>query len=86
MVEDWLRKAAAACLFHTVFDRTGIQQLAVEVGKADEAGLVIVGITLDEPTDLILSKGNMEWCSGRTRRGKGERISWKTFIEWAESQ
>ncbi|MFD0988356.1 hypothetical protein [Methyloligella solikamskensis] len=35
--------------------------------------------------DLILGKGNLEWCKGRTHRGKGKKIPWKKFIEWAES-
>lgn len=36
--------------------------------------------------DLILTKRNLEWCQGRTRRGNGKVIRWEKFIEWAQSQ
>ena len=35
--------------------------------------------------DLILTKGNLEWCSGRTRRGNGKKIPWQKFIDWADT-
>jgi hypothetical protein len=35
--------------------------------------------------DLILTKGNLIWCKGRTRRENGQEISWSKFADWAES-
>lgn len=30
--------------------------------------------------DLIVAKGGVEWCPGRTRRGGGIKKSWEDFI------
>jgi hypothetical protein len=30
--------------------------------------------------DLILTKRNLIWCNGRTRRANGKDISWQKFI------
>ena len=35
--------------------------------------------------DLVLTKRNLIWCRGRTRRENGQTISWPDFITWAES-
>jgi hypothetical protein len=35
--------------------------------------------------DLILTKRNLIWCKGRTRRENGQEISWGDFTKWAES-
>lgn len=35
--------------------------------------------------DFIISKGGIEWCSGRTRRGNGKRLTWKQFINLMQS-
>lgn len=35
--------------------------------------------------DLILTKRNLIWCKGRTRRDNGQEISWAKFTDWAES-
>ena len=35
--------------------------------------------------DLVISKSGLVWCPGRTRRENGVRLSWKRFIEIAES-
>lgn len=35
--------------------------------------------------DLVLTKRNLVWCRGRTRRENGKEIPWTQFIEWAES-
>lgn len=35
--------------------------------------------------DLILTKTNLEWCNGRTRRGNGVRVTWQEFIDWMNS-
>lgn len=35
--------------------------------------------------DLILTKRNLIWCAGRTRRKNGKEISWTKFIDWANS-
>jgi hypothetical protein len=32
--------------------------------------------------DLCIGRGTIEWCSGRTRRGRGKRISWENLIEF----
>ena len=32
--------------------------------------------------DLILGRGTIEWCQGRTRRGNGVRRSWNQLIAW----
>ena len=36
--------------------------------------------------DLRIGKATIEWCKGRTRRGNGNRVSWKKLIEWMEKQ
>ena len=35
--------------------------------------------------DLIVTRTNLIWCKGKTGRDNGKKISWKKFIEWAES-
>jgi hypothetical protein len=35
--------------------------------------------------DLILTKRNLIWCKGRTRRENGVPVSWAEFVEWMES-
>ncbi|MEG6508727.1 hypothetical protein V6C03_07070 [Methyloligella sp. 2.7D] len=35
--------------------------------------------------DLILQKGHLVWCKGRTHRENGVRITWQRFIDWAEN-
>jgi hypothetical protein len=36
--------------------------------------------------DLIVTKRNLIWCQGRTRRENGKAISWEKFIEWVNAE
>lgn len=36
--------------------------------------------------DLIIGRGTVEWCEGKTHRGNGVRVRWRELIEWFESQ
>ena len=36
--------------------------------------------------DLRINKTGMEWCSGRTRAGNGERKTWKELIAFFKSE
>ncbi|MGH8678717.1 MAG: hypothetical protein ACREUQ_10245 [Burkholderiales bacterium] len=40
----------------------------------------------DHLGDLIVTKRNLIWCRGRTRRENGTTISWERFIEWADQE
>ena len=35
--------------------------------------------------DLIVTKTSLIWCSGRTSRKNGVKVSWNEFIKWMES-
>ncbi len=35
--------------------------------------------------DLIVTKTGLTWCKGKTGKEKGEKVTWKEFIEWMES-
>jgi hypothetical protein len=35
--------------------------------------------------DLMIGRGAVEWCEGKTRRGNGVRVKWKELIAWFES-
>jgi hypothetical protein len=35
--------------------------------------------------DLIIARGAITWCPGRTRPENGVRVTWPEFIEWMES-
>jgi hypothetical protein len=36
--------------------------------------------------DLIVTKTGLTWCKGKTGRANGTKISWDSFIKWAEAQ
>lgn len=36
--------------------------------------------------DLVITKAHLIWCSGRTGRNNGKKISWKDFIDYMESR
>jgi hypothetical protein len=36
--------------------------------------------------DLIVTKTGLTWCKGKTPRATGKKITWATFIAWADSQ
>lgn len=36
--------------------------------------------------DLVVTKTNLIWCEGRTRRGNGKSISWEDFRHYMSSR
>ncbi len=34
--------------------------------------------------DLVISRGGIEWCKGKTARGNGIKRNWKEVIVWFE--
>ena len=36
--------------------------------------------------DCFVTKANLIWCKGKTKRDNGKKISWKKFIAWAEEE
>ncbi len=36
--------------------------------------------------DFYVTKANLIWCKGRTRRENGEKVSWDEFIQWMNSK
>jgi hypothetical protein len=36
--------------------------------------------------DLYISRGAIEWCTGKTRRGGGTQKSWDDLIGWYENK
>lgn len=35
--------------------------------------------------DLIISKGSVVWCKGRTMKKNGVKVNWTDLIAWFES-
>lgn len=35
--------------------------------------------------DLVVSKSSLVWCKGRTKVENGQKVNWKRFIEFMES-
>jgi len=35
--------------------------------------------------DLVVTKTNLIWCKGKTKRANGVPVTWKKFIDWMES-
>lgn len=36
--------------------------------------------------DLIVTKANLIWCKGKTKKENGVKIKWDDFIAWAEAR
>lgn len=36
--------------------------------------------------DLVITKSELIWCKGRTKRENGEKITWTRFIEFMENK
>lgn len=34
--------------------------------------------------DLIITKANLIWCKGKTKKENGVKIKWEDFAAWAE--
>jgi hypothetical protein len=35
--------------------------------------------------DMIVARGGVTWCEGRTRAENGVRVTWNEFIDWMNS-
>jgi hypothetical protein len=34
--------------------------------------------------DLVVTKGGLVWCKGKTKPANGEKVSWEAFIRWMQ--
>jgi hypothetical protein len=74
-------------------DRKGEGAMKVSFKEFDvEMALGNKGIELDvsgnegHKGDLVITKTQLIWCEGRTRRENGTSISWQDFIDYMENR